>query len=320
MWAYALSAPSQLVRIESDQPSARDLRPGEVLLRTLVGGICGSDLPHFRGHYLPSHNSSTRLGPPGFPLHEIVGEVVATNHPDHAAGDRVVGWASAFDGLAQYVVSDGDGLHCFDQKLDPTAAVVLQPLACVIHAARRFDASQRSVAVIGLGSIGLLFTHVLKAYGAARVIGIDEVDRSDVASYFGIDTFVHESSVRWSGRLLAEARPGLVVEAVGHQVSTLQHALIAAAEGGTVFYFGLPDDEVYPMHIGEIMRKNLTLMGGGTRERRSMLALADEYLQAHPHLPDDLVTHVMPVTRVQDAFKLAGRPATGRHKVLLTMT
>ena len=45
-------------------------------------------------------------------------------------------------------------------------------------------------AVLGLGPIGLLFCHVLKERGAARVFGVDRVDRSAIAPRFGVDDVV----------------------------------------------------------------------------------------------------------------------------------
>ena len=88
MWAMRLAGPGAFERITVPVPTAGDLGDGQVLLRTLAGGICGSDLPYFRGaHPLPEVPGLTgRLASelPGFPMHEVVGEVVASRHPDTA--------------------------------------------------------------------------------------------------------------------------------------------------------------------------------------------------------------------------------------------
>ena len=100
----------------------------------------------------------------------------------------VVGWASGFDGLMEQVVADGDGLASYDQALRPEHAVALQPLACVLYAVEQLpDLTGRHVAVLGQGSIGLLFSHVAKAAGAAQVTGVDPVDRTDIGPAFGVD-------------------------------------------------------------------------------------------------------------------------------------
>ena len=64
-----------------------------------------------------------------------------------------------------------------------------------------------------------------------------------------------------------------MIEAVGHQVATLGHAIEAAAFGGTVFYFGVADDDSYPISMRAMLRNNLTLKSGVTLDRRRMLAL-----------------------------------------------
>jgi threonine dehydrogenase-like Zn-dependent dehydrogenase len=140
------------------------------------------------------------------------------------------------------------------------------------------------VAVIGQGSIGLLFSYVAKAAGARRVTGVDPVDREAIGPAFGVDTVVRATSDRWVRHLNIDDRPDVVIEAVGHQVATLDHAVAAAAVGGTVFYFGVPDDDCYPISMRTMLRNNLTLKSGVTRDRRRVLRRADEFAQEHPEL------------------------------------
>ena len=64
-------------------------------------------------------------------------------------------------------MADGDGLATYDPALTPQHAVALQPLACVLYALEQLpNLKGRHVAVIGQGSIGLLFSYVAKAFGA----------------------------------------------------------------------------------------------------------------------------------------------------------
>ena len=148
--------------------------------------------------------------------------MIASRHRSHGVGDRVVGWASGFDGLMEYVVADGDGLAPYDPALSPQHAVALQPLACVLYALEQLPKLEgRHVAVIGQGSIGLLFSYAAKAAGARRVTGVDPIDRDAVGKEFGVDTVVRATSDRWVSHLEPHDRPDIVIEAVGHQVATL---------------------------------------------------------------------------------------------------
>jgi L-iditol 2-dehydrogenase len=324
MWARRLAGPGTFERITVSAPSADDLADGQVLLRVLAGGICGSDIPYFRGaHPLPDVDGLGRYSAelPGYPMHEVVGEVLGSRHRDVAVGSRVVGWARGMNGLAELVITRGDSVADYEAALDPTVAVMLQPLACVLAAAQQLaGVDGSSVAVIGQGPIGLLFSHVLRSLGAARITGIDRVPRHDVAAQFGVDEAIHSSSDWWARSLGPDSdRPGIVVEAVGHQVRTLTDAVLAAADGGQIFYFGIPDDAVYPMPMADFLRKNLRLTSGVTRDRRAALQLASAYLARHPDLPAAYVTHVFDVADAQRAYSAAASPAPGRLKVVIAM-
>jgi threonine dehydrogenase-like Zn-dependent dehydrogenase len=322
MWAHTLSKPFTFEKIEAATPTADDLADGQVLLVTRAGGICGSDLPNFRGAPFPHPKNEGRwvTRAAGFPLHEVVGEVVASRHSAHQVGDQVVGWASGFDGIAEFVVSDGNGLAGYQRSLSPTTAVMIQPLACVLYAAEQVgDVSGKTVAVIGQGPIGLLFSHVLKQRGARHVIGVDRIDRSEAAEVFGVDETVTASANLWAAKLADADRPGLVVEAVGHQVTTMKNCLDSVAFGGEVLYFGIPDDLVYPFDMMTFLRKNLTLRAGATLERRRVLAAADVYLAEHPALAEAYVTDIFHVGDVEGAFAAATLPKRGQYKIALDM-
>ncbi|CAJ1510416.1 zinc-binding dehydrogenase [[Mycobacterium] burgundiense] len=320
MWSYRLTAPYTFERRELPAPEPESLADQQVLLRFEAAGICGSDLPGYRGTQgkLPGDTGACAAEMNGFPVHEIAGEVLASRHPHHRPGDRVVGWASGFDGLMGYVVADGNGLASYDPALTPAQAVGLQPLACVLYAFEQLpEIAGRRVAVIGQGSIGLLFSYVAKALGAAQVTGVDPVDRAPLAAAFGVDEMVRATSDRWVVHLSATDRPAIVIEAVGHQVATLSHAIEAAAFGGTVFYFGVPDDDSYPISMRTMLRNNLTLRSGVTLDRARMLCAADDFARDHPELLPNYITHTFSVDQVPAAFELACRPEPGRVKIAI---
>jgi len=277
-------------------------------------------MPAFRGARgrIPGDTGASGAEKDGFPIHEVVGEVLATRHPGHHRGDRVVGWASGFDGLMELVVADGNGLAPYDPELSPELAVGLQPLACVLYAMEQLpDLAGRHVGVIGQGSIGLLFSYAAKAAGAAHVTGVDPVDRAEIGKAFGVDTIVRATSDRWVSHLDAKDRPDIVIEAVGHQVATLGHAIDATAFGGTVFYFGIPDDDCYPISIRTLLRNNLTLKSGITLDRHRVLGPADDFARTHPELLTRYLTHTFAIDDVQAAFELAARPTPGRVKIAI---
>lgn len=321
VWSYRLSAPYRFERCDIPEKTPESLGDGQVLLRFLAAGICGSDLPGFKGirGKLSGDTGASAAEMDGYPIHEIVGEVIASRHDVHQQGDKVVGWASGFDGLMAHVVTDGNGLAPYDPALSPAMAAGLQPLACVLHVLQQMPTVAGShVAVIGQGPIGLLFSYAAKALGAREVTGVDPVDRTDIGPLFGVDTIVRSTSDRWVNRLDPQTKPDIVIEAVGHQVATLNHAVSAVTPGGTIFYFGVPDDESYAISMRTMLRNNLTLKSGITLDRMRALRCADDFARQHPELLPNYLTHTFAVNEVQGAFELACRATPQRIKIALT--
>jgi Alcohol dehydrogenase GroES-like domain len=210
LWSYRLVAPYTFERVDIPEKTPDCLGDRQVLLRFLAAGICGSDLPGFRGTKgrLPGDTGVSAAEMDGFPVHEIVGEVIASRHRSHGVGDRVVGWASGFDGLMERVVADGDGLAPFDPALTPQHAVALQPLACVLFALEQLpDLRGRHVAVIGQGSIGLRETW---RDGAYAYLGMAVPEFPNFFMLYGPNTNVGSNSVIF----MLEAQAHYIVRAL----------------------------------------------------------------------------------------------------------
>ena len=315
MWAMQVEAPGKLKRIEVEQPRENDMADGEIIIRLLSAGICGSDIPKFRGRVNPADPVV------GFPLHELCGEVVASEHPLHFPGTRVVGMALNSQGFSEYVKNPGNMFRPISDTFDNIRATVIQPLATVLSAISQIpNPAGKHVAVIGQGPLGVLFSHVLKSLGARLVTGVDRIDRSDFGSQFGVDNVVWKTSDRWAREIDVSDPPEIVIEAVGHQPSTLNDAIEAAAFGGFIFAFGVPDDTHYSIAFQRMFRKSVTLLGGVTTDYVRFLSEAEDYLNKHPDLPEDYVTDVFPFDDAQAGFDCYAEPSPGRMKVVLTYT
>lgn len=140
-----------------------------------------------------------------------------------------------------------------------------------------------------------------------------------MAESFGVDQFELGSSRTWSKAAENRDRFDLVIEAVGHQVGTLNDMIDVAAPGGNIVYFGNPDDQYYPVNFGGMMDKELVLYTGRTPQkcRRQALVRAQKYLGLYPAPFDRYVTDVLPVEQAQAAYELASRWTPGRLKVVI---
>jgi threonine dehydrogenase-like Zn-dependent dehydrogenase len=280
-------------------------------VRFRFGGICGSDLPAFAGVRDPDN---PHTGSVGAPLHEIVGDVVASTVDRPRVGDRVVGTAWP-TGLRELLPVPAAQLHVLSPELPDREAVVVQPLATVLCALDRVgDLTGRRAAVLGLGPIGMLFCVALRARGA-HVTGVDRVDRTDVAALFGIDELVTAQTREWAAGV-AEP-PHLVVDAIGHSQDVLADCVEAAAPHGEVYVFGLPEQH-YVLPMRQFFRKTLTLRAGTTTNWPTHLAAAERFLLDRRDLAPAYVTHTFPLSRARDAYLAAMHPAAGQLKITLT--
>ncbi|MBM9463622.1 zinc-binding dehydrogenase [Aeromicrobium sp. YIM 150415] len=313
MWIYRQPGPHRFERLEVDPPVPENLPDDHVLVRFAAGAICGSDLPKFAGVMDPD-NPYTGL--PGVPMHELVGRVEASRSDRLRPGQRVVGIVAQSKGLSELIANPAGYMIPVDDALSDAHATVVQPLSTVLSALESApDLAGRRVSVLGLGPLGLLFGHVARRRGAARVTGVDRIDRSAEAASFGFDETVRSEVSAWS-RELPDGRPDLVIDCIGHRQEVVGWAIDAVERNGHVLVFGLPEDH-YVVPMRSFFRKNLTMSAGATQDWQRHLAGAQEYLLASPELADRYVTHEFALDDVEEAYWCYATPAPGRLKVVL---
>ena len=329
MRAVTFQAPGE-VRVE-EKPDPELTGPDEVIVRVEATGVCGSDLHLYHGRIEIE---------PGFTLgHEYVGTVVAAGDAVTrvAEGDRVLGAFLTACGEC-FFCERGDFHKCdrgrvfghgatlgslqgaqADLLLVPGADLTLRRVPAGIadevalfagdvmgtgyHAIDALDLEPGgSVAVLGLGPVGLCAVQVARAAGAAQVIGVDSVEeRLAMAESFGA-TPLHltEDDVRGAVKEATEGR-GVdgAVDAVGHP-QALDMACRLTRKAGTVSATGVYSERV-EVHMGIIWIKSLTLRSG----QANVIAHLDpvlERLAAGELDPTPLVTHHMPLEDAADAY------------------
>lgn len=164
-----------------------------------------------------------------------------------------------------------------------------------------------TVAVLGLGPVGLCAVQVARASGASQVIAVDTVaDRLRMAQSFGA-TPVHltEEDPRGRAKELTEGRGvDLAVDAVGHP-DALDLACRLARKAGTVSVIGVYAERA-AVHMGIVWIKALRWRTGhanviGHLDR--VLAM----LSAGVIDPAPLVTHHMSLDDAPEAYEIYDR-------------
>jgi 2-desacetyl-2-hydroxyethyl bacteriochlorophyllide A dehydrogenase len=164
-----------------------------------------------------------------------------------------------------------------------------------------------SVAVLGLGPVGLCAVQVALAAGARPVLAIDSVaQRLEVARAFGA-TPVHltDESPRDQTRRLTDGRGvDVTIDAVGHP-DALELAIRLARKAGTVVAIGVYAGPC-EVHMGLLWLKALTLKSG----HANVIAHVDRVLgmlAAGSLDPTALVTHHMPLDAAAQAYAIYDR-------------
>ena len=233
--------------------SAPEPRPkaGEVKLRVDFCGICATDIEEYLyGPVFITAGSPNPLTGRQMPLitgHEITGTVVETGEgvSDLHPGERVVingvltcgecQWCTrqeetqcpsmgavgfAIDGgLAEYMVWPASQVVSLPESVSSEEAALVEPASVAMHAVRRsrLQPGER-VAVLGVGTVGILAMQVAKAMGGT-VFAVDRRPMSlDVAKALGADATISSEDADVA-QALAELTdgvgPDVVIDAAG---------------------------------------------------------------------------------------------------------
>lgn len=293
-----------------------------ILVKPAWAALCGSDIPFYTG------NKRFREYPlpPGAPIHECVGKVIESRSDRFKPGDRVLVIPDDNKGLAEvFLARAAKAVVLPDDVDDYAAACLIQPLSTVMNAIDRLgDIRDKSIAVVGLGPMGLLLSWYAVHKGAGSVTGIDPCeDRCRAATRLGAARTLRSRSievVHASRRFPEEwTPPDICIEAVGHQPHTINDCLELVRKYGTVVAFGVPDQNVYAFEYEIFFRKNAVLMATVTPDWAEYLVRARDLYLENIEALSVLATPRMTVREVDRAYRMYEQHAEGALKVILDL-
>jgi S-(hydroxymethyl)glutathione dehydrogenase / alcohol dehydrogenase len=168
-----------------------------------------------------------------------------------------------------------------------------------------------NVVVFGLGGIGLNVIQGAKMVGANKIIGVDvNPKRKAMAEKFGMTHFVNPKEVQGDlvAHLVAVTDGGAdySFECVGN-VDLMRQALECCHRGwGTSVVVGVAGagQEIKTRPFQLVTGRNWRGTAfGGVRGRTEVPKIVDWYMDKKINI-DDLITHVMPIEKINDAFDL----------------
>jgi 2-desacetyl-2-hydroxyethyl bacteriochlorophyllide A dehydrogenase len=329
------------IRVET-RPDPELPGPDGAIVAVTAAGICGSDLHFYEGDY--PFAESVALG------HEAVGTVVEAGPEVHSVkvGDRVmvssVAGCGACPGCAtRDPVMCFSGLRIFgsgalggaqaDLLAVPAADFQLlkipegisteQALLLTDNLATGWAAAQRAdvspggtVAVIGLGAVGLCALRSAFVQGAATVFAVDRVDgRLQRAAGWGampVTSPAADAILAATGGRGADS----VIDAVGTDAS-MTDALNAVRPGGTVSVVGVHNLQPFPLPALSCLMRSITLRLTTAPVQRTWPELIP--LLASGRLDvDGIFTTTLPLDEAARGYATA-ESRSGEHvKIMLT--
>jgi L-iditol 2-dehydrogenase len=302
---------------------------GELLLRVMAAGICGSDvLEWYRAHKVP-----LVLG------HEIAGEVaeVGEGVEGHKPGDRVAashhvpcntchyclrGHHTVCDtlrrtnffpgGFAEYVrlpaINVERGVCPLPDDMTYEEATFIEPLGCVYRGQRIAGTSLgASVLVMGSGISGLLHIQLARAMGASLVVGTDISGyRLRAAGRFGADRAIHAGGdVPGEFRRMNRGRGADIVILTTGSVKAIEQALGAVERGGTVLFFAPASrGATVPLPVNDLFWRNEITLTSSYAANYAELMAAMELIRSGRVNVREMITHRLPLGEAGEGFRL----------------
>lgn len=314
---------------------------GEVLLRVLACGLCGTDVKVFT-------NGHRAVTPPRITGHEIVGEVLESKSSAAgvASGDRVLVVApvgcmkcefclKGEQNICPQVVND---VHAFGYTMDggfaeylripkeaadqgvlipipktnlpATAFAVCEPLSAVINGQEKLRiGSHDTVVVIGAGPIGCMHVYLAHAKGAKRIIFADSnAERLALASGTPTDVFIDNSKEDLVARVMQETEGrGADVVIIAAPAPSLQADAIqmAAIKGRVSFFAGLAKGTPSPLiDTNAIHYREIEVYGAFGANPRHYREALQAVLDGSVDAAR-LITHTIPLADIAEAVRIA---------------
>ena len=333
------------VRYEAmDDPTPQSDR--DAIIKVTACSICGSDLHIYHGHGF-SEDVGFCVG------HEAVGEVVEVGRGVHRlkVGDRVmipaaVGCGSCRSCLAGNVANceyNAGSCYGLSAKLQGSQADAVRVPAADVNAvsvpegismeqalmmtdalatawfgARNADIKPgSSVAVIGLGPIGLMAVDSAFVMGAHVVYAIDPIaERRAMAEASGAIALHPDEALERIKQDTHGNKLDCVVEVVGSE-ATVDFALRLVKRRGTVSVIGVQQSRRFAFPLERAFAAGLTFRIGTCSVPEELPALFP-LVQSGRLRPEKYVSHRMPLSQGAEAYRLFEAREAGALKMVLT--
>lgn len=327
-------------KIEFQEVPIPEPAVGQVLIKIMEIGVCGSDIHVYHGEHpftsypvTQGHEVSglvEKLGPEVSGL--AVGQKV-TIQPQVVCGEcwpcrhgkynlceslKVMGFQTT--GVAShYFAVDAKKVTPLPETMSLEEGAMIEPLAVAVHAVRRAgDVTGQDICVLGAGPIGILVAQTAKGMGARRVMITDVSDiRLAKAKECGVDFCVNTKEKDF-GEALVECfgpdKADVIYDCAGNNV-TMGQAIKYARKGSTIILVAVFAD------LGKI---DLAVLNDHELDLNTSMMYRSEDYEKAIELADSgkvrlkpLISQRFPFRQYLDAYKYIDENRETTMKVLI---
>ncbi len=307
--------------------------PRDLLVRVRATALCKSDVEVLEWTPLVAAGN---LPLPLTMGHEFAGEIVSAGDlvrqfkiGDHVAGETHIPCENCLECRTDHKHICSGGMGVLGRNVNGSFAeyillpeisairvrkeapfeemALLEPLGTALHALQKAQPSGKTVAILGVGTIGLMACEMARALGATRVIALDiNRDRLAYSLELGADVALDGRE----GDFVARARElthGSGVDAVVDFTGSprvINQAIDALRTAGTLVQVGMVGSEMtIPQYMYRVVYREMLLTGIFGRHMYKTWELLNALLETGKIKPSRYVAKVMPLSEYKTAWE-----------------
>ncbi len=313
------------IRIE-ERPIPK-ISDGEILVKMKASGICGTDVMEWyrlkKAPYVPGH--------------EIAGEIVESKSEKYKTGQRVFAshhvpcnkcryclennhtacetlHKGNYDpgGFSEFIripkINADAGTYLLPENVSYEEGAMIEPLACAVRGIRLINVKKtHNVLVLGSGVSGLLNIQLARLKGA-KVIAADIDDyRLNKAKEFDADEVINAKND-------FDIKADKIIVCTG-AMQAVKQAFKCIDRKGTILFFAIPDKNIEIPTV-DFWRNEITLTssyGAAPADLEESL----ELIKNKKINVKSMITHKLPLEKIQEGFKIAAEAKESLKVVLL---
>lgn len=310
-----------------------EVGPGEVMVRVLKAGLCGTDLHLYEGRFgnfpiIPGHDVAGVI--------EKVGDGVSTNLigsrvtidpascclrsarpkslcPACEKGATHLCFYGTYMGinemgaLRELVVVPEKRVIPLPKEINDISATILEPLVVALHLLEKISNQSGSVLIIGGGPIGIMCALVLQEANYMVWLSEPMENRRNLAKHLGVQNLILPIYLDESFKFQ------ILIEASGYP-SAIETILKNSMPGSTVILIGgginIPGEVILTREL-----QILAVKGG-----KGLYPEAISWLISKKINLQLFVSHIFPAYKAEEAFSIASRKKSDVTRIALDMT